>query len=165
MLDAHAARLAQLASRECTCLALRRTARLVTRLYEDALRPVRLSAPQCSLLVAMGVTGGMALTPLARSLGLDRTTLYRALRPLMRRGAVRLRKGPARAEKLAELTPAGARLLAAAMPRWREAQEAVERLVVADRLAAMRRDLESLAAAVGAPKRSPGTITTQRRRS
>jgi hypothetical protein len=42
----------------CACKHLRRTARAVTRLYDETLRPSGLRITQYTLLVAVALTGG-----------------------------------------------------------------------------------------------------------
>jgi DNA-binding MarR family transcriptional regulator len=61
----------------CHCLAARRKAREITRLYEQKLRPHGLRATQFSILAALAVKGSTSIGELAGVLGLDRTTLTR----------------------------------------------------------------------------------------
>ncbi len=70
---------------ECACGALRRAARAVSKVYESALAPLELTATQFSILVAVQLRGPVPLSRLAEALVLDRTTLYRAVKPLSRR--------------------------------------------------------------------------------
>ncbi len=53
---------------------------------------------------------------------LDRTSLYRALRPLVRRGVLRYAAGRTQRERLAVLTAPGRRLIERALPAWNETQ-------------------------------------------
>ena len=66
--------------------------------------------------------------PVASLLAMDRTTLTAALKPLERRGLVRIQPAEAdRRTRLLVLTQAGAEALAAALPIWRETHAAIER--------------------------------------
>ena len=107
----------------CACANLRRAARAVSRLYEDALAPVDLSSTQMTLLMFLGRRGPTLLTTLASALAMDRTSLYRALRPLERRELVRVRATADRRAKEVLLTVDGERHLAKAMPYWHRAQK------------------------------------------
>ena len=109
----------------CVMQHLRKTARGVTQLYEESLKQVGLTAGQFSTLVAVARNESVALTPLAEELGMDRTTLTRALSPMERNGWIHtaIRDGDARVRTV-ELTEAGRDLLAEATIRWREAQDA-----------------------------------------
>ena len=73
---------------DCTCNALRKTARAITRRYEAALRPFALSPSQYTLISTLAYEGSQPLGQLAKSLELDRTTLTRNLQPLLRRKLV-----------------------------------------------------------------------------
>src|SRR5690348_4298693 len=75
----------------CACANLRRAARALTRVYEEALAPVDLSSTQMTILMYVGKKGGQPLTALADALAMDRTSLYRTLKPLEKRGLVRVR--------------------------------------------------------------------------
>jgi DNA-binding MarR family transcriptional regulator len=103
-------------------MAVRRAAHAMTRAYDDALRPSGLRITQFSLLVGASLAGSPTLSQLAKVLGLDRTTLTRDLKPLIARGLVEVRVGEDRRSRVIEVTAAGQRTMAAALPRWRAAQ-------------------------------------------
>jgi hypothetical protein len=65
----------------CACANLRRAARLVTQLYDDALRPSGLRATQFTLLQALTLAPGISQKELAGLLGIDSFTLTRTLSP------------------------------------------------------------------------------------
>jgi DNA-binding MarR family transcriptional regulator len=106
----------------CACANLRRAARALSRLYEDALAPVDLSSTQMTVLMFLRRRGPQPLSELAASLAMDRTSLYRALRPLERRELVRVRATADRRAKEVLLTKDGERHLERAIPHWEEAQ-------------------------------------------
>jgi DNA-binding MarR family transcriptional regulator len=117
-----AVRLADQASLECACAGLRRASRAISKLYESALAPFDLTATQFTMLVALRLRGTLPLSRLAERLGLDRTSLYRAVRPLERWGTLAIRGGHTPRELVAELTPEGRRLIEEALPVWEETQ-------------------------------------------
>jgi len=106
----------------CVCFALRRATRAVTQFYDRALKPHRLRATQLPILVAASGPGSVPLATLAQPLGMDRTTLLRNVRPLVRRGLVRV--APAADSRRTEIraTAAGRALLARVYPDWKRAQ-------------------------------------------
>ncbi len=110
---------------ECACGGLRRAARAISRVYEAALAPLDLTATQFSILVAVELRAPVPLSRLAERLVLDRTTLYRAVKPLVRRRCLRIGPGRTRRERTAALTEAGRRLLAEALPIWETTQSRV----------------------------------------
>jgi DNA-binding MarR family transcriptional regulator len=121
------AELSALVVAECACGGLRRASRAISRVYESAFGGLDLTATQFSILVVVHRRGPIPLSRLAEALVLDRTTLYRAVKPLVRRRCLRIGPGRTERERTAALTDAGARLLADALPRW----ETVQRRFVA----------------------------------
>jgi len=97
----------------------------MSKLYEGALAPLELTATQFAILVAVRLRGPVPLSRLAERLVLDRTSLYRAVKPLERRGCLRILPGRTRRERAAALTPRGRRLLADALPIWERIQQRV----------------------------------------
>jgi DNA-binding MarR family transcriptional regulator len=109
----------------CACRRLRGAARAITRLYDDALRPTGLRTTQFTLLVAATLRGEATISDLADRLALERTSLTRELKLLEERGLVSVTEGEDRRARVVKVTTAGQRALAAAYPRWREAQARV----------------------------------------
>ncbi|HUZ02183.1 MAG TPA: MarR family transcriptional regulator [Thermomicrobiaceae bacterium] len=115
------------ATRGCHCLAARREARALTRLYEEHLRPHGLRATQFSVLAALSQKGPTPVGELAEILGLERTTLTRGAALLERNGWVAGDRSQDARERLLGLTPAGLARLEAAFPAWQAAQDLAER--------------------------------------
>ncbi len=111
------------ATRNCWCLAARRTARTITRMYEDLLRPHGLRATQFSILASLALKGPTPIGELAEFLGLERTTLTRSAALLERNGWLRSLQTKDAREHPLEVTPAGRSKLEAALPAWKAAQE------------------------------------------
>src|SRR2546429_272804 len=134
----------------CACASLRRTARVVTQLYETELQGTGLRIAQFTLLQALEQMGGVA-TPgaLGRLLALDATTLSRTLPPLERAGWIRATAGKDRREVRWSLTPAGRRQLAGALPAWERAQERLRTGLPAKHWRMLIEDLASVGAAAG----------------
>jgi DNA-binding MarR family transcriptional regulator len=115
------------ATKDCHCLAARRTARAITRLYEEKLRPHGLRATQFSILAALALKGPTPVSELAELLGLERTTLTRSAALLERNGWVRAARSEDARERPLQLPPAGRRKLEAVFSAWKAAQELVSR--------------------------------------
>src|SRR5437016_12620191 len=77
----------------CACASLRRTARVVTQLYETELQGTGLRATQFTLLQALEQLGAASRGALGRLLALDAATLSRMLPPLERAGWIRAAAG------------------------------------------------------------------------
>ncbi len=96
---------------------------MVTRAYDDALRPVNLRVTQCSVFGSLAVAGEARVRDLSERLLLEETTLIRSLRPLEQQGWVQIRAGEDRRERYVSITKAGRQLLERASPLWQGAQE------------------------------------------
>ncbi|HZB63283.1 MAG TPA: MarR family transcriptional regulator [Microvirga sp.] len=111
----------------CLCLHVQRAARALARRFDEALRPVGLTSGQFSLLNALNRPEPPAIGPVARLLAMDRTTLTAALRPLERDSLVVIATDPNdRRSRLLRLTDEGQRVLASAVPIWRDTHAAIE---------------------------------------
>jgi DNA-binding MarR family transcriptional regulator len=137
------AELAEVAA-DCACRSLRRTARAVTQLYDETLRPSGLRVTQFTLLVAVALSEPVPITRLADALALDRTTLARDLRPLNERGLVEVAAGDDRRMRVVRLTRQGRDAIARAYPLWEQAQA---RMVERSPWPALAGDLQEVAAA------------------
>src|SRR6516165_3762252 len=120
------------------CLHVQRAARALARRFHDALRPIGLTNGQFSLMMSLNRPEPPDMGAVASLLGMDRTTLTAAVKPLQRRRLLKITVDPAdRRSRFITMTPQGRRLLARAVPVWRRTHVAVEALLPdgdADRL-------------------------------
>jgi DNA-binding MarR family transcriptional regulator len=106
----------------CMGLHIRRASRILTQIYDTALRPVELVLNQFTLLVAIHLVESTSITRLAEELFADQTTITRNLKLLEKRGLVAIEPGSDRRVKLVSLTDEGLTILAQALPLWEKAQ-------------------------------------------
>jgi DNA-binding MarR family transcriptional regulator len=129
----------------CLCLHVQRAARALARRFDEALRPLDLTNGQFSLMMSLNRPEPPGMGPVASLLGMDRTTLTAALKPLQRRGLIKLTIDPSdQRSRRASLTGKGVTLLAKAVPVWERTSLEVEAFLEdgdADRL---RRNLKAL---------------------
>src|SRR5512147_1943259 len=111
----------------CACHKVRMAARAVTRAYEEALRPTRLRATQLAVLVAVARADAISITSLAKSLGMDRSSLTRTLRPIEKDGLVILGMEGWRRSRTLRITQKGRTVLRDALPFWEKAQSILKR--------------------------------------
>ena len=129
----------------CLCLHVQRAARSLARRFDDALRPFDLTNGQFSLLMSLNRPVPPPMGPVASLLAMDRTTLTAALKPLERRGLVKISPDPAdRRSRILQLTGKGQQLLASAVPVWESTHREVERLVPNDDPESLRIALRAL---------------------
>lgn len=129
----------------CLCLHMQRAARKLARIFDDALRPLRLTSGQFSLLMSLNRPVPPAMKDVAFVLAMDRTTLTAALKPLTRRGLIEVAADPAdKRSRLLSLTEAGSKLLKEAFPIWQRTHAEIESLLPLGQADRLRQDLRAL---------------------
>jgi DNA-binding MarR family transcriptional regulator len=129
----------------CLCLHVQRAARALARHFDDVFRPLELTNGQFSLLMSLNRPEPPSISDVAPLLAMDRTTLTAALKPLQRRGLVKV--GVDRQDKRSRrisLTAAGRALLGKAVPLWTKAHAEIERQITATTPDALRGALRTL---------------------
>jgi DNA-binding MarR family transcriptional regulator len=125
----------------CLCLHVQRAARALARHFDDVFRPLDLTSGQYSLLMSLN-RPAPTMGDTADFLAMDRTTLTAALKPLERRGLVRIATDESdRRIKRLSLTPAGNAVLAKAYALWQEFHGAIEAGMASPSADAMRSGL------------------------
>lgn len=109
----------------CACFNVRKSARVITKHYDDALQPVELKPTQFTVLAMLSSVDAITVTDLADFMILDRTTLTRNLRPLEKQGMIKTVAGEDRRTRMISLTKKGLNKLEAAIPLWKQAQKEV----------------------------------------
>jgi DNA-binding MarR family transcriptional regulator len=111
----------------CLCLHVQRAARALARRFDEAFRPFDLTNGQFSLLMSLNRPDPPPMGPVAELLAMDRTTLTAALKPLERRGLVRVATDQKdRRSRILMLTTKGRDLVARAVPVWESAHAEIE---------------------------------------
>ncbi|GGG94801.1 hypothetical protein GCM10011586_07200 [Silvibacterium dinghuense] len=101
---------------------------------------------QFSLLMSLNRPQAARMASVAALLAMDRTTLTAALKPLERRGLLRIAPDPEdRRSRLLALTRAGEELLAQAVPVWERTHAEVEAQLPQGGAAALRKSLLEIA--------------------
>jgi DNA-binding MarR family transcriptional regulator len=91
-------------------------------MYEQALRPLGLGAPQLTILQVLWRAGEVTQRQLGEILAMDNTSLSRTLAIMRRRGWITERPGEDRRERWMRLADAGRKQLGRALPVWEKVQ-------------------------------------------
>ena len=126
---AEATRVARTIAAECVASRARRLGRVLSRLYNDALRPHGLTAAQLNLMVGIQLMKGASASDIGRALELERSTLSRNLHLLKANEWVTVEPLEGGVENSVELTADGRHKLVDAYPTWRRAQREARRLL------------------------------------
>ncbi len=111
----------------CLCANLRRAARALTQIYEEALRPVGVRGSQFTILQTLSLAGELTQGQMAHLLTMDSTTLTRTLAIMRRCGWISRRQGRDRREWRIQLSKAGKTKFERALPQWEKAQALVRK--------------------------------------
>ncbi len=108
---------------ECNCFAVRSSARFITQLYDEILRPTGLKATQFTILSILQISKELTVSQLSKTIGIERTGLTRNLKVVQSNGWVCIREDANdRRIKKIKLTPDGLKILDQAIPLWEKAQ-------------------------------------------
>lgn len=119
--------------RECTCFNLRKAARVVTQIFDNAMRSINLRATQFTLLALAFAHGPITVTRLSDEMVADRTTLSRNLNPMEKSGLIRIEQGDDKRTRIVVITDSGRRKLEEAYPLWEKAQREIKEAMGADK--------------------------------
>ena len=130
----------------CLCLHVQRAARALARRFDAVLAPLGLTQGQFSLLTSLNRPRPPNVSSVAALLAMDRTTLTANLKPLERRGLVKVAidKEDKRSRRLI-ITASGRALVAKAYPVWKKAHAETERQLTGVSADDLRNALRALA--------------------
>ena len=92
-----------------------------------------LNVTMLRLLDVVDTTPDATITQLAELLGIERSSMGRNVRVLVKKGFVRLSEGQDERSRTAQITETGRTALAVARPLWREAQSDVAQRLGAEK--------------------------------
>ena len=110
--------------RDCLAVRVRMLNRIITSIYDDALRPLGITTSQANMLTARDLVGPVKQAQLAEYLHIEKSTLSRNLSLMKKRGWVRTLPGEDERSHTVAITAKGRKLLEEALPSWRQAQQA-----------------------------------------
>ena len=111
---------------ECVAVRLRMLNRVITNVYDKALRPLDLKVSQMNILVASAKMGTARPLEVCEYLHLDVSTLSRNVERMKARGWLEVVPDEDGRSQPFRLTSQGRKLLEKAVPAWSEAQERVK---------------------------------------
>jgi len=126
----------------CISTRVRQLSRIVTRVYDDALRPLGITASQFTLLTQLAQQDGITAVEIGHSLDIEKSTLSRNLKRLLALGHITMDPPAGRRGRGLHLTPKGETVIKHAYPVWMDAQSRTVKTMGAD----SRMTLDSLLA-------------------
>lgn len=129
----------------CASLNFRRTARAVTKLYDQALQSSGMRSTQFAILVGVRKAQPISIGALGDTLVIDPTTLTRSLRLLQKEGLLTVSNRGEKRQRFVSLTAKGEEALGRAIPLWREIQARFVDTIGGEYWLKLRGELENLA--------------------
>lgn len=114
---------------ECIAVRMRILNRVISKIYDDALRPLDAKVSQMNILVAVGKMGTARPAEVCAALHLDVSTLSRNVERMKTRGWLEVIPDEDGRAQPFRLTNAGKKLLEQAEPAWNDAQEQAKQLL------------------------------------
>ena len=116
------AEIAENTSAACISTRIRQLSRIITRVYDDAMRPLGITASQFTLLTQLAQQDGITAVEIGHSLDIEKSTLSRNLKRLLALGHITMDPPAGRRGRGLHLTPKGEMVVQQGFPVWREAQ-------------------------------------------
>jgi DNA-binding MarR family transcriptional regulator len=114
--------IAETTSATCLATRVRQLSRIITRLYDDAMRPLGITASQYTLLAQLASRDGITAVEIGHELDIEKSTLSRNLKRLLALGMIIMDPPAGRRGRGLHLTAKGQVVLKDAFPVWQAAQ-------------------------------------------
>ena len=109
-------------SEGCIATRVRQLSRIITRVYDDAMRAHKITASQFTLLTQLAQTDGITAAEIGLELDIEKSTLSRNLKRLLALGHIIMDPPAGRRGRGLHLTPRGQAVIKDAYPVWQAAQ-------------------------------------------
>ncbi len=124
--------IAETTSGACLATRVRQLSRIITRVYDDAMRPLGITASQYTLLAQLAARDAITAVEIGHELDIEKSTLSRNLKRLLALGHINMDPPAGRRGRGLHLTPKGQAILKEAYPIWLEAQKRAVNVMGAD---------------------------------
>lgn len=114
--------IAEATSEKCLATRVRQLSRIITRVYDDAMRPLGITASQYTLLAQLASRDAITAVEIGHELDIEKSTLSRNLKRLLALGHIIMDPPAGRRGRGLHLTPKGQAVLKDAYPIWQDAQ-------------------------------------------
>jgi DNA-binding MarR family transcriptional regulator len=119
-------------SESCIATRIRQLSRIITRVYDDAMRPLGITASQFTLLTQLAQQDGITAVEIGFVLDIEKSTLSRNLKRLLALGLIIMDPPAGRRGRGLHLTPKGQAVIKEAFPVWQSAQQKAVRVMGPD---------------------------------
>lgn len=114
--------IAEITASNCLATRVRQLSRIITRVYDDAVRPLGITASQYTLLAQLASRDGITAVEIGHELDIEKSTLSRNLKRLLALDHIVMDPPAGRRGRGLHLTPKGKSVLVESFPIWQAAQ-------------------------------------------
>lgn len=116
-------RIADTTATSCIATRVRQLSRIITRVYDDAMRPLGITASQFTLLTQLASRDGITAVEIGGDLDIEKSTLSRNLKRMLALHLITMDPPAGRRGRGLHLTPKGQSVIKEAYPIWLSAQQ------------------------------------------
>lgn len=120
---------ASMMSNECVAMRLRFVNRVITGLYDRALRSLGVKTSQAGILVLLSIRGESNPSEIGRIFQMERSTVSRNIGRMKKMGWLDVKAVNGQVSQVITLTPTGRELLGAIHGKWEKAQKEAGKLL------------------------------------
>ena len=131
--------LAKSVAAECIAYRVRLLNRVITNIYDRALKPLGLKVNQANILIMLSIADNASSADIARVLLMDKSTVSRTVNRMRKNGWISVVGHGDGPSQVISVTPQGRKLMAAAHAQWKKAQKQAAALLGEEGVAAVRR--------------------------
>jgi DNA-binding MarR family transcriptional regulator len=124
---------------DCIAIRVRFVSRVITKVYERALKPLDIKTSQMAMLVMLSVRGESSPADACKILQMDKSTVSRNVGRMRKKGWLEVTNMDDRPSQVIKVTPKGRNLLAALRVEWARAQEAARELLGEEGVSSVRK--------------------------
>jgi DNA-binding MarR family transcriptional regulator len=121
--------IANMMADECIVMRLRFVNRVITGLYERALRPLDIKTSQAGILVLLSIRGESNPSEIGKAFRMEKSTVSRNVGRMKKKGWLEGTAGDGQVSQVIKLTPKGRDLIGAIHSEWTKAQGAAGELL------------------------------------
>jgi DNA-binding MarR family transcriptional regulator len=129
----------------CACTTTKKLSRVLGRIYDDALAGSSINITQLAVIRCISRREGQPLAQVAHELEMDRTSLYRAITPMVRDGWIAVTSGADARSRSAKVSKKGKQIMMKAARGWDDLQGRLIKGFGASQYAALMTELNRLA--------------------
>lgn len=125
-------KLIETVGRECLAVRVRKISRMITGIYDRAMRPNGIKVNQAGILIMVSLARNPRPGDICRMFQMEKSTVSRNLERMRNQGWIEVGKGDDGFSQVLTVTPKGKKLLADIYGKWEKAQKEVSELLGED---------------------------------